>query len=183
MYYTTTVVNGLSTQIPIVIGSFLTYAPTIQLNYRAEDVGIVATAVPSSEPASMETTRSTVSGFGGGVIAGIVVGAVVAFFVLCAAAVFVFIHSRKRAKKAGAKKAEQMDEVDGSWCKPELDNETCARPSNVRPELEICQRYELEGSICWSPAQELHVDSPMSELPGDDEKRDIKCPSERAWSW
>ncbi|TQV94097.1 hypothetical protein IF1G_06976 [Cordyceps javanica] len=91
-------------------GGMIASAPTLQLNFRAQDVGSTAAPSPSQSPSgggvangasssSSSRPASSSSGLGGGAIAGIVVGVVLALLAGLAALFYFFGPRRRRSVK------------------------------------------------------------------------------------
>lgn len=157
-------------------GGLLVQAPTIQLNYRAQDVGSTSALPSSTSTSGSEKTAPPASSsspnISGGAIAGIVVG----ILAVCAAVgVAVFLIARRRKQKQlgttgqsdypsqepGVDKTATSPATAGNTAyeKPELMGSAAPEDTRFHAELEPQQQYpmELMGSTVFTEADSRSV--------------------------
>ncbi|RDA84740.1 hypothetical protein CP532_5242 [Ophiocordyceps camponoti-leonardi (nom. inval.)] len=141
----TTTSDGHTSRIPVSYHRIRVYAPTIQLNWRPQDVWATATV-------STTSVNSNGGGLGGGVVAGIVVGAVVLLLLLIFLLAIFLIRSRRRRRESSTDQLQQQTS-NPNWNKPELDGAVGdggptrpGGPTRIRSELEARERHELDDT-------------------------------------
>ncbi|RCI12864.1 hypothetical protein L249_0560 [Ophiocordyceps polyrhachis-furcata BCC 54312] len=160
----TTTSNGHTTQVSVSFHRIRVYAPTIQLNYRPQDVWATTVSAP------IDSGGGRGGGLGGGVVAGIVVGAIVLLLLLVLVLASLLIRSRRRTS------SDQLQQTsDPNWNKPELDGAvgggpTRPGPTRVRSELEAGERHELDDTGS-GPVYELGETRRAEQLDGESRLR------------
>ncbi|POR32478.1 Uncharacterized protein TPAR_07320 [Tolypocladium paradoxum] len=159
--------------------SVVAVGPTIQINYRAQDLtSSSSTSMTSGSQTSGAQDGQSPSNDGsplslrGSTIAGVVVGAVCFLVGVGLAATWVW--RRQRRSKAETEKQPLSDDIN-AYNKPELEATVNPNGGFVKPELEATARFELDAASSRR-RHELDGDGTMrreidgnsrSELPGD----------------
>ncbi|OAA69657.1 hypothetical protein ISF_02927 [Cordyceps fumosorosea ARSEF 2679] len=152
-------------------GGMTAGAPTLQLNFRPQDVGSTSSTAASATDSSSDTKSSSSSSspsLGGGAIAGIVVGIVVLLAAVGAALLFFILRRRRRRGDETKTDGHVLDGKDsspasaangGGYEKAELAGSGAQTHTELDTQQSQPHPFELEGSSA-QPTHYVEMDSP-----------------------